>query len=367
MGILGLILAGLSAAAVPASSADPFPGPDGSRKWQWVPIAGSKCMSGAETGVYIKYNPSKSAKLAIYMEGGGACFNAVTCATATSSPKPPTPGTGGEFSETDQRNPYIDFTWIWIPYCTGDVHLGHITQQFSGQNRNFVGHLNLGLILDRAVATWPTLDHLVVTGESAGGFGAASNFYFVRSHWPGDKAKKAAVVDDSGPIIDDQALAPCLVEKWRKAWDINASLPAGCPCISNKGGLVSAWTWTMNQLPNDGVGLISSINDATISTFFSFGDANCRLPVPGSYKNLPGGLERLAAMGVPVYMIPGNVHTHTGSQSAFYTKEVNGTYLYKWVGEVINGLRQDVPTIRPTPQEIANGETEEPRPYFVSP
>lgn len=345
-----------------ALSADPFP--SGGSGWEWVPMPGSKCMAGAETGVYIKHNPSKAAKLAIYLEGGGACFNTFTCDTAASSPKPGTPGSGGEFSETDKRNPYIDFTWIWVPYCTGDVHLGDIVQKFSGSNRNFVGHLNLGLIMDRAVATWPTLDHLVLTGESAGGFGAASNFYFVRSFYPGDKAKKAAMVDDSGPILDDIALAPCLVEKWRQAWNINASLPKGCPCIGNKGGLVSSWKWTMDALPNDGVGLISSISDATISTFFSFGDAGCRLPLPGKYTNLPGGLDRLAASGVPVYMIPGNVHTHTGSQSAFYTKQVNGTYLYDWVGKVINGLRTETPTIRPTPAEEALGETEEPR-YFL--
>ena len=57
-----------------------------------------------------------------------------------------------------------------MPYCTGDVHLGNITHSFDLADRHFQGHNNLRLMAERAHATWPTPSHLVVTGESAGGF-----------------------------------------------------------------------------------------------------------------------------------------------------------------------------------------------------
>ena len=44
--------------------------------------------------------------------------------------------------------------------------------------------------------------------------------------------------------------------------------------------------------------------------------------VPLGYTALQGGLTRLAATGVPVYMISGGTHVHTGSHGEFYTRKV---------------------------------------------
>ena len=40
------------------------------------------------------------------------------------------------------------------------------------------------------------------------------------------------------------------------------------------------------------------------------------------YTALQGGLTRLAATGVPVYMISGGTHVHTGNRGEFYTRKV---------------------------------------------
>jgi hypothetical protein len=81
---------------------------------------------------------------------------------------------------------------------------------------------------------------LVLTGESAGGFGAFANFPFVRDHWP---SARAVLLDDSGPVIDDDSLAPCLQAAWRKDWALNRALPDGCPCITDAGNMSSGWAW----------------------------------------------------------------------------------------------------------------------------
>jgi hypothetical protein len=325
----------LAAAAASASAADPFPASTGD--WQWVPITGSKCMNGKETGVYIRYGASGSNKVGIFLNGGGACFNAFTCGTATSGAHPRKPGSRGIFSK-DDKNPLKDFTWINVPYCTGDVHLGVNSIQFKGAHRDFSGRANLALMMERAVATFPTVDSLFVTGESAGGFGAAASYDFLRGHWTsanGNANIRGILVDDSGPILDDTAIPPCLQELWRQTWNINASLPVGCPCIGNEGNIGGVWKFMQNKWSKDSFGLVSSMNDVVISTFFSFGLDNCKNPIPIGYNKLAAGLKRLSAAGVPVYMIGGSSHTHTSSNE-FFTRSVSNTLLYKWVAQLIS-------------------------------
>ena len=47
------------------------------KQWEYVPVDGTKCMNGTPTGIGV--NLGTSGDLLIYMEGGGACFNADTC------------------------------------------------------------------------------------------------------------------------------------------------------------------------------------------------------------------------------------------------------------------------------------------------
>lgn len=191
----------------------------------------------------------------------------------------------------------------------------------------------------RAHASFPKLEVIAVTGESAGGFGAAVNYDFIRGVW-GDAAKNGVMIDDSGPIVDNEALAVCLQKEWRVLWDLNKTLPADCPCISDAGNMWLGWKFFADRWPNDAVGLISSVDDVVISSFFSFGNFDCDSPIPTFYDKLSGGLNRLSdnqRYNVSIYMIPGGVHTHTGSKSSFYTKQVGNTLLYKWVGELVAG------------------------------
>lgn len=291
-------------------------------------------MNGKETGVYIRYGNSK--KVGIYMNGGGACFNAVTCATVLQNPHPGKPGSEGIFSK-DSNNPLSDYTWINVPYCTGDVHLGQASKQFKGAHREFAGRANLAFMMERAVVTFPQVDSLVVTGESAGGFGAYSNYAFLRGHWTsanGNANTRGIMLDDSGPILDDTAIPPCLQEMWRDVWNINATLPQGCPCLNPYGNMASGWAYYKTIYPKDSRALISSENDGTISTFFSFSLDNCKNPIPVGYNKLGAGLKRLAT-SVPVYIIPGSSHTHTSSNE-FLTRTVNNVKLNEWVAQLIS-------------------------------
>merc|ERR1711953_1414005 len=110
------------------------------------------------------------------------------------------------------------------------------------------------------------------------------------------------------------------------------------------------WTYGRKRYPKDSFSLISSQNDATISTFFAYSNNNCKAILPIGYNKLHAGLQRLAKTS-PVYIIPGSAHTHT-SHNEFYTRSVNGVALYKWVEQLMDPNQPDPESLEPTAEEI---------------
>lgn len=173
------------------------------------PIGGS-CISPAtqdQWGFYVNKQGKSSDKEKVIIDffGGGACFNSVNCF----GPDPAVGSTifttnlypsiseaaeiacGGDISiavGTDCRgfinitragNPFQNYTHIFVPYCTGDVHLGN--QQFDYQNcgqadcrRNHYGAINAKLVVDWVIREFPNVSQMVLFGDSAGGYGSVS-------------------------------------------------------------------------------------------------------------------------------------------------------------------------------------------------
>jgi len=236
-----------------------------------------------------------------------------------------------------------------VPYCTGDVHAGEDHKSFAGKDRYFNGAPNLKLMMSWAVQNFKQVETLFITGESAGGFGAASSYATIRDFYPD---ARGVLMDDSGPILDDEALPACLQEKWRSAWNLNKNLPSDCPCNNDQGNLVTAWSYIKQKYPKDSVSLISSQSDSTISAFFAYSRNNCHALVPVGYDKLLGGLQRLAKTS-PVYLIPGSVHTHT-SKPEFYSRVVNGVALYQWIRQLLDPSQPDPSSVEPTAEDILN-------------
>jgi len=315
------------------------------KSWQWVDIEGTKCINGQQTGVWMSKGSGKN--LGVYLYGGGACFNTETCAVAsTSNPKPGNPGSNGIF-DSRSDNPLESYNWIAVPYCTGDVHAGEDAKKFKGKFRNFNGAPNLKLMMQYATQQFTGVETLFITGESAGGFGAGASYATIRDFYPD---ARGVLMDDSGPILDDEALPPCLQEMWREAWSLNKNIPSECPCNNDEGNLVSIWSYGKQRYPKDSFSLISSQTDSVISTFFGYSQNNCKAILPVGYKGLHEGLQRVSKQ-VPLYMIPGSAHTHTSS-GEFYSRTVNGVSLFKWIEQLMDPNQPDPDSLEPTAEDI---------------
>ena len=211
--------------------------------WTWVPFPDSVCGYGSSTGLAI--NPtSRSTDVFIFMNGGGACWEENTCfGFPPVLPKPTADYLAGYGSadffapggftsafavnRDEPTNPFKDMSYVFIPYCTGDVHAGDAIRTYG--NRPPVHHKgakNLEAFLERLVPTFPDATRIFLGGSSGGGFGAQLNYERVANAFPNAEVH---VFADSAQIINPN---PLYMSAWLDSW--NVTLPAGCAgCDTN--------------------------------------------------------------------------------------------------------------------------------------
>jgi len=283
--------------------------------------------------------------VAIYLEGGGACFNDASCKLLTFDLPSYLLG-GGIFNFSRSDNPIRDWNVFYIPYCTGDVHAGIATgMNVPGgpTNQSFVGYANIGHYLKRIIPTFPDLKKVLLTGISAGGFGAAYNYDRVAQAFC---PTPVILIDDSGPPMSDSYIAPCLQDRWKTLWNLKTTLPSECPECSGPdgGGIVNYISYLQNRYPQSRLGLISSTHDSVISLFFGYGKNDCK-DIDGIASSVAGdvyaaGLAELrdkyaTAPGVwATYYVDSTTHTYL--LAGLYSTTVNGKKLSDWVDNVVN-------------------------------
>ena len=172
-----------------------------------MPGGDCQCSDGSEFSFWVrKANPQK---VVFYLQDGGACFSAETCApdsdlyqtTSTEGPA----GEGGIFDFADARNPFADYSVVYVPYCTGDVHLGNTTTEYApGLTVHHKGYVNGTAALDHLAATFPGATDVVVVGESAGSIAAPLYAGLVADRLP--DARITVLADGSGSYPDVPAI-----------------------------------------------------------------------------------------------------------------------------------------------------------------
>lgn len=263
-----LLLAGLLAAcgATPIEAGTPLdggfgnfdggPGLDGGRgdagppiqatdgRWSYVHFPEAHCGNGSETGIGI--NPKAGATtLVLYFQGGGACWEAGACYVlrtavhvedtvqeATVLTESTQAGLKVLFDRDDAANPLRGASFVYVPYCTGDLHHGTHIQHYEalGQTRDLhhVGALNTAAYLRRLVPTFPNVQRVIVAGVSAGGYGALLHAARVQAAF--GPQVRVDVLDDSGiPLSMEWQRFGTAMQAWKPEW------PSGCTECSTRG------------------------------------------------------------------------------------------------------------------------------------
>jgi hypothetical protein len=120
----------------------------------------------------------------IYFQGGGACWNSTNCdlrgkptfdpwVDSTDSPA----HAGGIFDLTNVANPVRDFSMVFVPSCTADVHLGNTTLTYYTTSvtlaaRDFVIHhagaANVAKVLEWVYGNVARPEVIFVAGSNSG-------------------------------------------------------------------------------------------------------------------------------------------------------------------------------------------------------
>jgi hypothetical protein len=239
--------------------------------WTYVPMNDVVCGDGSTSGVSVNMSSTPGAPLLVFMTGGGACWDALTClGGAAANVQNPVgeavinetiPHAAALFDRTTADNPFKDASFVFVPYCTGDLHAGDaqktykfLTQSVTIQHR---GARNTDAIVKRLLATFPAPPKLWLTGASGGGYGAMLSHHRFKAAWPGVRID---LLDDCGPPTDATGST---WQDMQASWKLE--LPPGCvDCGTHLTKLVPHLASTMGQ---GRFALLESTEDKVIRQF----------------------------------------------------------------------------------------------------
>ena len=191
--------------------------------WHTIAMSGNTlCSDGSAYEIYMKKGSSEN--LIVYFAGGGACWDSYTASKPISLlsifdgssknlksfyfPKlqwfyPIAMGGIGDCK--DSKNAFKDWNIVFIPYCTGDMHIGNTTRTYVFKGRRIVihhnGRNNSLAALDWVFENLKNPGKIIVAGESTGAFASAFYTPFVADHYPG---KKVYALCDGAMLSSDR-------------------------------------------------------------------------------------------------------------------------------------------------------------------
>ena len=158
---------------------------------------GGKCLDGTPAGFYVRRGTNPNLFM-IDLEGGGSCATKEECdkrasGNLGSSKRWPDVREGGNTLHHDcsKNKDFCLATAVFVPYCTGDVHLGtRIETTWESLGYQFHGRYNFMLMIDILEQNYGLGDAKAVlfTGSSAGAYGT---YYTV--DWLADRLPNAVV------------------------------------------------------------------------------------------------------------------------------------------------------------------------------
>ncbi|MDR7128332.1 hypothetical protein J2X69_000660 [Algoriphagus sp. 4150] len=179
--------------------------------WHTVNLGGrSLCSDGSDYFIFVR--KGKSNNTIIHFSGGGACWDDATCSAPITITAALLHGDekdlkvfyypkvlnffdrflkGGILNKENENNPFKDWNIVFIPYCTGDFHVGNATNTYTVDGKSTEvhhnGRNNTLTALEWTFANFKSPEKILISGESAGGFASAYWAPYVAEHYTDDE------------------------------------------------------------------------------------------------------------------------------------------------------------------------------------
>ena len=331
---LALILCGMSSLAFSNPSADSVP-------WVQVPIPGAVCARGEPYMVYLKYRSPE--KMMIGFQPGGACWNKVTCAKTSPLAKlDPARGVDpfGDIFAPDLRNTYMaDASFIYFPYCTGDVFTGSHLADYGKYTIHHDGAANIRksmtYLKEQNFFDFGQVRKLVQYGSSAGAIGAIAHMRLMETYFTG-AMEKTLLADSPGLHWGEN-----FFDKFNGDYkvDLIGSLEdVGVEIDPNTGNVAQHVDTLCNNNPTWRIGFLQSTKDIVMSVVF--GEIN-----PWSHRALVLGqtgifqTTKQKSKNCSVYLNDGFAHMFFDKKNLM-TKLVDGLSPQSFVLSLLSGPGQ---------------------------
>lgn len=327
--------------AAPERAADPFAGL--TPGWNHI-VAGGETLCSNGGAYSFWFRPGDATRLAIYFQGGGACWRPRTCALDRNPTYDPAvdstddPSTRhGIFDFANQENPLAEYSILYIPYCTADAHMGDTVQVYdvpatAGQPAESVTIHHVGAVNAGAALAWvygritdPTT--VFVSGGSAGAIGSAFHAYDIAAHYP--RARVAQLGDAAGSYR-----SPIIPEIFA-TWNAPSQLPA-FPEYREPSKLTFETLYEASHGHADNLRMaqFNTVEDTEQLRFLRLAgiqDVPLRTLLDQNLAEIHAADPTFRS-----YLGPGGVHEIL-IRSSLYTTEVDGVRLVDWIRGLATG------------------------------
>lgn len=296
------------------------------------------CSRGTPFRYFVAGGDPK--KLVIDFRGGGACWNQLTCSISDAifSPEAPTEAeakaalagaAGGIYRLDDSKNPLAGWTLVHIPYCTGDVHWGDAVKEYAPDlTIHHKGFVNAQTVLKWIFERYEP-EQILVTGCSAGAYGAIGHAPYVADRYPN---AKITVVADSGCGVVSDSFFKDSFPNW------NAQIPQQVPDLAGKDitklTIVDLYAAIVKHYPK--------LRIAEQTTAFDKDQTSYYTAMGGVAADWSGKMQQTladitaAAPGFRYYLSPGPLHC-LHPYDSMYERKSEGKAYVEWLSEMLNG------------------------------
>ncbi len=291
-----------------------------------MPFEGTTCGNGSTAGIGVNRAPTAGGDLFVYFEGGGACWDKATCEgnkavnidVTYGAAQLATDTAGLAVDRTTAGPPLNTTTYIFVPYCTGDLHDGTNVMAYpDGPTIHHTGATNTQAFVEAIAGNFADAPVVWVLGSSAGGYGATLNFDRFTHHWP---HADVALLGDSSPFIPFVSNYETLLSAWK------LDLPADCGTCSTS--MPKIFDKIATSHPTNRIALLTWTDDPVIRDYFGYPTS-----IAAAQTDLIENNYRYA--NTKVFEATGQNHTMFGSLA---TVTSHGVKLSDWVTEWLLGL-----------------------------
>jgi hypothetical protein len=310
-----------------------------------LPGGDTICSDGSEYKFFVKQGDPQ--KVMFYLEGGGACWDGANCDPdlrpsyqvnlASTDPS----RAHGILAFDQMSNPFADYTVVYAPYCSADVHLGdseqhHQAPELEGHASHPVhvrhrGRANAASAMEWTFAHVFNPQQIFVTGSSAGSI--PSPFYAVEIAQRYPVAAVTQLGDASGGYRGFANFSP--YEIWNTD-DVVADLTHINSIPADEFSFHHLYIAAVQENPNIRYASYDNAEDDVQKQFLALGGTPVELLQPLLEQNLA---EISAAIPDFRYYVAGGAMHTILLRPEVYTYEVAGTRFVDWLA----GLAQGAP------------------------